>query len=122
MPLLEAREESYVSHLGDKRVLNDPLSPSPDESFPHEQTLFEVSFRKGKQSKGGGGGKPPELPLTLFPLSIADPKPLTLKTLRKHEELQKQERRQKRQEREQAWEDFWASFSTPMDNTTKEGN
>lgn len=108
MPFLEAREESYSSTLGDKRVL--------DESFPHERTLFDHAFfRKGKKPSGGGASQ-----RTLFPLSTVDPRPLTLTALRRHEKLEKLERRQKIKEREQSLEDFLASFSPSMDNTTAE--
>ena len=116
MVLIEAREELSNSDLGGKRVLRDPLFPSPDGLFSHEEILFDRAYcRKGKKAAGGDASQ-----LTLFLFSTLDLKPLTLTTLKKHEGLQKQERRQKRQIEEQVWEDFWASFSPPMDNMTKE--
>lgn len=116
MVAIEAIGRSQISPLGDPEA-PDRLSHSFDNELPQGEILFDrqLFFVKGGKPKGGGGSKPAELPLTLFPLSTVDPKALTLTALKRHEKL-------KKQERGQAWKDFWASSDPPMDNTTKEGD
>ena len=112
MVAIEAIGRSQIPPLGDPGA-PDRLSPSFDNELPQGAILFDRQLflvKRGKP-KGGGGGKPTELPLSLFPFSTTDPQPMTLSALKTHERLQKRERGQARR-------DFWASFAPPMDNTT----